>query len=486
MRIRCSWGTPVSRRWPLLLGALGLAIAVVRPDASSQEPPTGPPPRVLPGGEPARKPELQGAGSCASAACHNGPGIGMLGREYAVALERDRSDLPFHYKDKHAQAYDVLFSPLARQMEAALHPGAAPRPEMNEVCLRCHVHPAFDSPTRLRDGVAQFRLEDGVSCEACHGPAEHWLASHFRSAGTTNLLALGQADTRSLPGRMRGCVDCHVGAAGMDVNHDLIAAGHPRLSFEFASFHFLLHKHWDYAKDRDPTVDARGRRDFEARAWLLGQLASARAALTLLADRADPAAGRPWPEFAEYDCNSCHHDLSKPGWRAASQAGTLVPSDWYTSLLPDAFAGLDIHYDPEVRDAVSAVRTAMSTNRPNRRAVAEKARRAAVVLDQRLRDANNGPGATVPVAELLGRIARNAREQATHSADEAAQLYLGVHALRRARADLGILLTPLRLPGLRGLLQFPPARGDSVEFSEAALRAALRAALDALKRNETR
>ena len=474
MRIRCSWGTPVSRRWPLLLGALGLAIAAVRPDASSQEPPTGPLPRVLPGREPVRRAELQGAGSCAAAACHNGPGGGILGREYAVALERDSSDLPFHYKDRHAQAYDVLFSPLARQIEAALHPGAAARPETNAVCLRCHVMPTFDNPTRLRDGVAQFRLEDGVSCEACHGPAERWLASHFRSTGTTNRVALGQPDTRSLPGRIRGCVDCHVGAAGMDVNHDLIAAGHPRLSFEFASFHFLLHKHWDYAKDRDPTVDVRGRRDFAARAWLLGQLISARAALALLADRADPAAGRPWPEFAEYDCKSCHQKLSAGGTRPSTgkhKPGTLVPSDWYTALLPDALAGLGIA-DDQVRAAVTAIRDAMDTKRPDRRMVADRARHAAAMLDKRLADVSD---AAVRVDALLGRITHNASQHRAHSYDETAQLYLAIRTLRRARQDMGMPSAPLPLPPLRGLLQFPPPCNDYTTFSESALRAALHA-----------
>ena len=480
----------MSGRWPLLLGALWLAIAAVRPGASSQELPTAPPPRVLPPAELLRKLELQGAGSCAAAACHNGPGLGVQGREYAVALERDTRDPRQRVKDRHAQAYDVLFDPLARKIESVLHPGAAPRPETDALCLRCHVAGVFDNPVRLRDGVPQFRLEDGVSCEACHGPAQRWLASHFRTAGTAGWPAPGQSDTRSLPGRIRLCVDCHVGGAGTDVNHDLIAAGHPRLSFEFASFHSLLHKHWDYAKDHDPAADPRARRDFEARAWMLGQLISARAALALLADRAEPGASRPWPEFAEYNCASCHHQIQLPASRyfgsplarAAGSPGILIASDWYTSLLPEACAGLNIPYDGPVHDALAAVRKAMATNRPDRREVAQTARRAVAILDQRLAAAQDGPAAPVPVDALLGRIARNARKRATHSYDETAQIYIAIHALRRARTDLGMPLAPLELPPLRGLLQFPPP----VEGSAALTPNALRATLDAISRMEPR
>src|SRR5205823_4821454 len=143
----------------------------------------------------------------------------------------------------------------------------------------------------------------------------------------------------------RMCVDCHVGKPGSDVNHDLIAAGHPWLKFEFSAFHAHYPKHWDDAKDRDPAKDPRGGKDFELRAWAAGQLVSAEAALNLLAERADEEKKHPWPEFAEYDCFACHHDLkakSSHQQRYLEQAGNkkpgeLVWGDWYLSV-PKALA----------------------------------------------------------------------------------------------------------------------------------------------------
>jgi hypothetical protein len=61
--------------------------------------------------------------------------------------------------------------------------------------------------------------------------------------------------------------------------------------------------------------------DFEARAWLLGQVVSAKAALDLLKYRADPEHGKPWPEFAEYGCFACHHNLQDQAGRRKPNAG---------------------------------------------------------------------------------------------------------------------------------------------------------------------
>jgi hypothetical protein len=135
------------------------------------------------------------------------------------------------------------------------------------------------------------------------------------------------------------CAGCHIGAPAdakrgipvRDMNHDFIAAGHPRLMFEFGSFLANVPKHW---KEKDTAAD------FEARVWLVGHAASARAAMELLGDRATATApDRVWPEFAEYDCYACHHELAGKRWRqqrgyAGHRPGALQPSTWYVGLLP--------------------------------------------------------------------------------------------------------------------------------------------------------
>jgi hypothetical protein len=121
--------------------------------------------------------------------------------------------------------------------------------------------------------------------------------------------------------RAANCLGCHVGAPAdearglplRDMNHDMIAAGHPRLNFDFAEYLRRLPPHWQ-EKNRatDPPIEFKLN---PAKAWLVGRVAHAEAACRLLADRAEKSAtdeSRPWPEFAEYNCAACHHNLKPP------------------------------------------------------------------------------------------------------------------------------------------------------------------------------
>src|SRR5262249_44082077 len=144
---------------------------------------------------------------------------------------------------------------------------------------------------------------NGFGCESCHGPAEHWLAPHTAPASWSRMndqtkRGLGFWPLQRMADRAQVCVSCHVGEKDRDVNHDLIAAGHPRMNFAFDTYLANLPRHWQPDKDRD----------LES-AWLVGEVVSAHAALELLAHRAEKTA-KPWPEFAEYDCFACHHNLT--------------------------------------------------------------------------------------------------------------------------------------------------------------------------------
>ncbi len=101
------------------------------------------------------------------------------------------------------------------------------------------------------------------------------------------------------------------------MNHDMIAAGHPRLNFEFSAYLARMPRHWHQRTD-------------EAQAWALGQAVTARAALRLLIGRADAAASElaankptSWPEFSEFDCFRCHHDLR--GTDSGQRARLAIP-----------------------------------------------------------------------------------------------------------------------------------------------------------------
>lgn len=362
--------------------------------------------------QPAKSSQYLGAGSCAAAACHNNP-KSSIGSEHTTWITRD----------PHARAYESLFNDVSKRIQKNLKTTAPAHEDAR--CLKCHVALGYDSAQPPPE--APYFKTDGVSCESCHGPAKKWLGLHHldawqaKSPSEKNLL--GMNDTQSIAGRAQTCVKCHVGAAGMEVDHDLIAAGHPWLHFEFSAFHAHLPRHWPDAKDRDPARHPRGRADFEARVWLTGQFATAHAALELLADRAADRK-KPWPEFAEHACSACHREL---GVRTTSvrKPGSL-PWDETTLL-----AGLT--KDQRLTRALTEIHETM--NGPSwrdRTRVAEAARRAAEALQPFLSDTSEPPVNTF----LETLLSRKARAGITQDA-------LGLMAFDRTRRDLRLPLPEL-------------------------------------------
>ena len=259
-----------------------------------------------------RAPHYVGVQSCAAANCHGGGG----GREAWSS-----SYSTWVQKDRHARAYTALFNQRSQRMVKIL--GWDSTAWQSQVCLNCHSLPPQGSDHVVRN---PDQASDGVSCEACHGSASLWLKSHRHPDWRKSLpqpklaVELGFVDTENIQARARVCAGCHVGAPGRDVNHDLIAAGHPRLSFELANYHSRLPAHWDEAADRRRHVGEGTREDGslrELKLWAIGQVESMRARAVLVGWRASRACDdqAPWPEFAETACFACHHDLHDARWR---------------------------------------------------------------------------------------------------------------------------------------------------------------------------
>src|SRR5512132_3065494 len=100
-----------------------------------------------------------GPGSCAAVACHGSirpvAGSRILQTEYSTWIAQDR----------HAHAAEVLSNPVSVRMGRMLGigtPNSAPK------CLACH---GLDVPEARQ---ARTFVNEGVSCEACHGPASAW------------------------------------------------------------------------------------------------------------------------------------------------------------------------------------------------------------------------------------------------------------------------------------------------------------------------
>ena len=230
-----------------------------------------------------------GLRNCSAAACH-----GQEGRARGDSIWRNEYQT-WASQDKHSNAFFLLYDESSQAMAQRLGLG---NPFEEDRCLACH---SLNPANREED----FDISEGVSCEACHGPASGWVASHYTQGHTrAQSLAAGMFDTKDLVRRTELCLSCHVGSPDKNVDHELIAAGHPDLVFEIQAFSSRMPRHW-----REDSEDWEG-----ARLWMIGQALTLRETLNQLYRRADPSQ---WYglDLADLECSSCHHSLSLPSRR---------------------------------------------------------------------------------------------------------------------------------------------------------------------------
>jgi len=298
-----------SRKLVFGLGALGLLalaallLLLLRPDGAQATAQAG-------GGA-----SYVGVASCGGTTCHGrSEGDGPVVRQDEIMLWQD----PASAAGAHSRAYAVLRDPRSRAIAQRLGIGEAHDAPM---CLGCHATPA---PGGARG--ARFQISDGVGCESCHGPASGWLSSHYAVGGThANNVARGLVPLETPRARAAICLDCHFGSAdaGQFVTHRIMAAGHPRISFELDLFTTLQQHHQEDAdyRRRKGTVDS-------VKMWAIGQAMALDRSLTLYASPARGTEGA-WPEFYFFDCHSCHRTISDaPDFRptAVPNPGRPIPS----------------------------------------------------------------------------------------------------------------------------------------------------------------
>jgi hypothetical protein len=290
-----------------------------------------------------------GSDSCATSTCHGGP----IRRE----ADWNSSQSVFEAHDPHARAALVLAEPQSRQIVELLDPRAAGSPErfrqvMRMRCNGCHLPGQAEGVTRQREALVSLaaaqavvpaeglsshavELLEGVSCESCHGPASGWVQGHLSADWTINS---EMRSNRDYIARLDGCVRCHVGSRRddgviRDVNHDLIAAGHPALRFEPWSALRRLPRHgaWQRAEDGLPELDG----EANLRRFLVGRVVALRAAMRLTAERLEDAITNyreaVWPELADYDCFACHQPLKITNFATRPRPGFPAPHPWLLS-----------------------------------------------------------------------------------------------------------------------------------------------------------
>lgn len=237
--------------------------------------------------------KYMGAGSCNASGCH-----GLTEpkkRKFSIWQDEYWRWLGDAKKDNfgHSTAFNNLKTPESRRMAKNL---GLKSPETEPRCLACHAISVEEN----RKGP-NYDLAEGVTCEGCHGPAEQWLGPHTRrdwdkAKGAT----FGMLDTKNLSKRAERCLTCHLGTEKYGVDHELIGAGHPRLSFELDSYGEVMPAHWVVPLEEK---DWNG-----VRTWAVGQAVSFRTQLDLLlASRKSQALL--WPDLAQFDCYACHHDV---------------------------------------------------------------------------------------------------------------------------------------------------------------------------------
>jgi len=457
--------------WKMVVASTGVVLAASISMMLAAEPARLPPPRgqVLAkglSGTRLESPDYLGTSSCTSSSCHH-----KSGHRRAVGSEF----VTWNAEDPHRKAWETLFSERSQRMVRNLYgPGAGPASQ-TAWCLACHATGEGD----LSRASTALTLVDAVSCESCHGPAKSWLAAHTRAGfheldPETKEKDFGLLNTKDLAGRAKVCASCHVGNADvplMQVNHDLIAAGHPRLNFELSSALAKYPAHWrvDEEQARFP--------DLGWRTWQVGQVACAEAAARLTAARAGQAtSGGAWPEFAEQDCFSCHKNLVVDSIRAPLKKAPLTPlgrAPWQTWL-----AGSLSLADRESHEALFSLRERMAAPTPRPEQARTLALQAGEYLAKRSRAlAGLEPLSVIAEAELLTRLSRETATDASRLGwEELAQRYLAMTALREdlrrreGRFDTAFEKPYLELKdALKGL--FPPGhdspRADSDEFRAA-------------------
>ena len=237
-----------------------------------------------------------GVATCSGSTCHGrSEATGKIVRQDELRIWQDESSP----SGAHSRAWRVLTEPRSKAIARRLGIGEATTAPM---CLGCHATPV---PSGARG--ARFQVSDGVGCEGCHGAAGKWLSSHYAvGASHSANVARGMVPLENPRARAAQCLDCHFGSAdrGQVVNHRIMAAGHPRISFELDLFSTLQQHH-----NEDDDYVARKGRPNSVQVWAIGQAMALDRALSLFSNSVRSSEGV-FPEFYFFDCHTCHRRIS--------------------------------------------------------------------------------------------------------------------------------------------------------------------------------
>jgi hypothetical protein len=375
-----------------------------------------------------------GTASCSGRACH-----GSLEGNTDRSQIQGNEHTTWQIHDSHAKAFSVLSEDRSKKMAKLVDGQEAVQ---DKRCLACHVDQEIGNSN---SDVSGLEYSHGVGCETCHGAAGKWLGPHTARGELSadekkkRYAVLGMRDLSGPRERAELCVRCHVGTEKHQVDHDLIAAGHPRLEFDLPAFLANMPPHWRVDKQKQTT---------EAETWAVGQLVTARRTLDLLAHRVQE---QTWPEFAEYDCFACHHDMQDAAWRRKPghfenrTPGSMRWNDRSVIFLPELLGA-------DAEKSLGELKRALAQPMPDGQQVRE--------LSGRLRNPVDERDTSSDYRRVLQSIS-DKPERFAESWDAAAQAYLAVDALSRS---LGHREPSPSLKKLGEKLEFPPGTDSPAKF----------------------
>ncbi len=280
-------------------------------------------------------PQWTGRQSCAASTCHGG--VSGRGPAWNSSLSTWEATDAYHVNAgkllDNSASRDIAIRLLGQSDDQSDRINSAVRQLLVDRCVSCHAPIDAtetgqndsstttllpdDQPISKEDLQWRQRVFEGVGCEACHGPASLWVDSHTESDWKSTSLEAKEAGmiaTENWIDRTIHCTKCHIGSRSedsevRDMNHDMIAAGHPALNFDMSRFQYQLAPHWAIRRrgpekqDHElPTL-----REHDAAKALTVSLAAKLALERTAAAKKNPEIPR--PEFSEYDCFHCHQSI---------------------------------------------------------------------------------------------------------------------------------------------------------------------------------
>jgi Cytochrome c554 and c-prime len=376
-----------SRRIAVGLGALGVAVALALLLL------VGPYGAQATAQNADREATFVGVATCGGTTCHGrSRADGAVVRQDEIQLWQD----PATAAGAHSRAWAVLREPRSQEIARRLGLGDASSAPM---CLGCHATPAGRRGTR-------FQTSDGVGCESCHGAASEWLPIHYAVGGTHGAnVSRGLIPLENPGARARVCLDCHFGSAneGQFVTHRIMAAGHPRISFELDLFSTLQQHH-----DADDDYRRRKGSLDGTRMWAIGQAMALDRSLTLFTT--SRGLEGLFPEFYFFDCHSCHRQISDdPRFRPAKLAnpGRPIPvgmppfNDENMIMLTAAARIVSPAAAQRFERDSRAFHSAIASNRADAVRAAQALRQSALALVEAFSSAQMGPTATFAIIEAV-------------------------------------------------------------------------------------